>query len=227
MKKTIIGVMFGLLLIGACREKAEEPGIESMEVGSFPQKFQATITKGTGANTLLSNDVRDILVKENGEVFAATASGVCSSFDGGGWWHSYVDGAGDNSIIDLAQDKEGHLWAGVAEAIKRLDSETWTAFSFTLTALQGNLTTILGSSSGDIWVGTDKGVALFNGITFTSIISDGITTTSIAEKKDGTLLRGTLSGLYQVEDGVQGGVIPGAGSPVMALNGFGDPSINF
>jgi len=217
MKKIIVGIVFGLLLLCACREKSEEQGIESMEVGPFSQKFQRTITKGIGANTLLSNDVRDILAKENGEVFAATANGVCSTFDGGGWWHSYVDGAGDNSIIALTLDSEGRLWAGVAGSIKRLDGEAWTAYSFTLTSLEGNLTSILGSSSGGIWVGTDKGVALFNGAAFEDIISDGISTTSLAEKKDGTLLRGTLSGLYSVEDGVQGDVISEAGSPVMAL----------
>jgi len=216
MRKSIIGALFMLLFLGACREKVDTK--ESMEVGSFLQKVQTTLTKDMVGSGLLSNDVRDILVNEEGEVFVATAEGVCSTFDGGGW-HPYVDMApgADNSIIALTQDREGHLWAGVAGAIKRLEGQTWTSFSFTLTSLEGNLTAILGSSSGGIWVGTDKGVALFNGATFENIISDNITTTSLAETQDGALLRGTLSGLYPVEDGVQGDVIPGAGSPVMAL----------
>src|SRR5574341_671353 len=94
------------LLAGACREKTDMK--ESMEVGTFFQKVQTTITSSLAGSGLLSDDVRDMLVTGDSQVWVATAAGVCSTFDGEGW-HPYLDGApgADNSTLALAQDKDG------------------------------------------------------------------------------------------------------------------------
>jgi len=191
MKKSIIFFLFMFLLLGACREKVDTR--ESMEVGHFVQKIQTTLTSGMVGSGLLSNDVRDILVNEEGEVFIATAKGVCSTFDGGGW-HPYLHEGGDNSIIALTRDREGNLWAGVSGEIKRLEGQTWTAFSFTQTGLLGSLTTILGSGKGGIWVGTDQGFAYFDGSNFEP--KGEMSTTSFVEDRKGNLWRGSDVGLY-------------------------------
>jgi len=174
---------------------------ESMEVGQFLQKIQTTITSTMEGSGLLSDDVRDILVTDDGEAWIATDKGVCSTFDGQGW-HPFLDGAedADNSIIALTRDSEGRIWAGTSGAIKRLDGNTWLAFSFTQSGLQGSLTTMLGASSGGIWVGTDKGFAFFDGTNFQVGLGDSISTTSFIEDIFGNLWRGTDKGLFMYQD---------------------------
>lgn len=191
-------VPFIFLLLGGCRGNVDVK--ESMEVGTFLQKIQTTITSADVGSGLLSNDIRDILVTADGQVWVATAAGVCSTFDGQGW-HPYVDGApgADNAVIALTSDAAGNIWAGTAGVVKKLDGQVWTAYGFTQSGLTGSLTTILGSSQGGIWVGTDKGFAYFDGGDFQ--VKGGISTTSFAEGPDGSLWRGTDSGLHRLSSG--------------------------
>lgn len=191
--------MCACFILGACRDKEDLK--ESMEVGQFLQKIQATLTSTMAGSGLLSDDVRGMLVTEDGEVWIATDKGISSTFDGQGW-HPYLDGAqgADNSIIALTRDSEGRIWAGTSGAIKRLDANTWLAFSFTQSGLRGSLTTVFGSSSDGIWVGTDKGFAFFNGADFQVGPGDSISTTSFIEDESGNLWRGTDQGLFMYED---------------------------
>jgi hypothetical protein len=199
MKNKLTLFACACLLIGACRGKIDLK--ESMKVGQFLQKIQLTITSTMEGSGLLSDDVRDILVTDDGEAWIATDKGVCSTFDGQGW-HPYLDGAegADNSVVALTRDSEGRIWAGTSGAIKRLDGNTWIAFSFTQSGLQGSLTAILGASSGGIWVGTDKGFAFFNGTNIEVGPGEPISTTSIVEDTFGNLWRGTCQGLFMYED---------------------------
>lgn len=67
-----------------------------------------------------------------------------------------------NYIISMVVDNDGRLWAGTwGGGVSRFDGKSWTTFS-TVEGLPGNHVFMLHKdAAGQIWIGTDKGLALW------------------------------------------------------------------
>lgn len=96
--------------------------------------------------------------------------------------YSTTDGLPDNYVCGgLAVDGNNNIWAGTAVGLGKFDGTTWTSFT-TADGLVNNLTTCVAvDTSGNIYIGTDNGVSVFDGgttwdtlTTADGLISNGI-----------------------------------------------------
>lgn len=121
-----------------------------------------------------------------------------------------------NNVYSIIQDKKGNLWfATTGEGVYRYDGTSFTNFT-TKDGLNSNATFgILEDRKGNIWIGTDTGLSLYDGKSFSYIplvftsgnqeypspspftkqsTTNGVT--SILEDKTGKLWFGTDNGVY-------------------------------
>jgi len=193
---TTIRIGLVLFLIAGCRGSFFEHTTDSIVDEVFIQEIQEEISS---ANGLPGDDVRDIVV-EDGRVWFATDKGL-ASFDGTKWW-KFPD-ASDDDIVSLAVGADSKVWAGTRDVLNELsislEDKNYTWNQHTLSGLGASLTTISAEKDGGIWVGTDKGLYLFQDNTFTST-SMTFTVTALL-KHEGKLFVGGMNGLYVLEQG--------------------------
>ncbi|MEO1011790.1 MAG: two-component regulator propeller domain-containing protein [Bacteroidota bacterium] len=100
------------------------------------------------------------------------------------------DGLSHNSVRHIVQDKNGYLWLGTFSGLNRFDGYEFKSYSGTsnrpdalpnddITALE------LDRESNDLWIGTRKGLALFNIDTnvFRTFLPDGKDPKSIQDEE--------------------------------------------
>lgn len=92
--------------------------------------------------------------------FLSTAGGASldphrpfSSFVHQSW--QTQQGLPQNSVLSLAQTKDGYLWIGTEEGLARFDGSQFTVVS---TGLRNKtISSLLAAKNGDLWIGTDGG----------------------------------------------------------------------
>ncbi|MCI5081528.1 MAG: hypothetical protein MRY78_07555 [Saprospiraceae bacterium] len=103
------------------------------------------------------------------------------------------------------EDKKGNLWFGTtAEGVYKFDGKTFVQYTKS-DGLKSNMTyCIFESSEGEIWLGTDDGLFVFNGNAFSEVyitdpvnsLHDKFCVFNIMEDKNGTLWFATVEGVY-------------------------------
>lgn len=106
-------------------------------------------------------------------------------------------GLPQNSVLSLAQSKDGYLWIGTEEGLARFDG---SHFAVIATGLQNKtITALLAGANGDLWIGTNGGgmAKLSDGV-FTSFTTrNGLPNNSIlslSEDSRGVIWAGTDGG---------------------------------
>lgn len=141
----------------------------------------------------------------------ALASAGAQALDPDKQFHHYVkdvwsieEGLPQITVLDIAQDAEGYIWAATQAGVARFDGANFTAFNPDNTpALPGLLTHSLHlDRRGRLWIGTYKGVALYADRQFQAVAPPagraGVDVQTFAELQDGEILVGTPSGLFRV-----------------------------
>lgn len=67
------------------------------------------------------------------------------------------DGLPQNTVVSLAFDAQGYLWAGTFDGASRFDGTSWTTVNMPNRTLSNDVRAILPQSDGSIWFGTFSG----------------------------------------------------------------------
>ncbi|MDA0747428.1 MAG: hypothetical protein O2954_12985, partial [bacterium] len=77
-------------------------------------------------------------------------------------WRSFPELSG-LGLSCLAEDKEGNMWFGVTDGVRRYDGVNWTAFTQEDGILGAPVAAILGARDGSVYAGTPDGISRFDG----------------------------------------------------------------
>ncbi len=111
----------------------------------------------TVARGLPSDDVRDVVVDENGMAIVATAGGIVK-VDGEGTVAEWADSPPVGSISAIVLAADGTLWAGGTEGLARYANGAWARFGEAAA-----ITTMVETPEGGLWVGTMRGLFFVDG----------------------------------------------------------------
>ena len=166
-----------------------------------------TFTTYTTANGLISNNVRDLAIDSNGDLWFGTQLGV-SVFDGTMWIsHNAATDTGfiNNNIETIATASNGDIWIGTSFGVSRYKNGKWEKFTTTNGLGNNQVVYIEEASNGDIWFATIDGASRFDGANWKSFGTiDGLPfggVTHIAEAANGDIWLGTGLGGVEVYDG--------------------------
>ncbi|MBM3237867.1 hypothetical protein FJZ31_16380 [Candidatus Poribacteria bacterium] len=154
----------------------------------FENSWQITTKDG-----IVSDNIQAILADGNGRLWLGTSSRGVNFSDRSWQIFTTESGLADNSITAITEDKIGNLWVGTLNGLCRnsefgirnsefgiSNSEGWEIFTIA-DGLPGNeIRSLTVDKSGNVWVGTDKGIGVFNGIGFRQYTqSDGLSSNSV------------------------------------------------
>ncbi len=113
-----------------------------------------------------------------------------------------AEGLPQNSILTIAQTRDGYLWLGTFEGLVRFDGMRFTVFDRDNTPAfrHNNVFALCQDRHGDLWVGTPAGLVRGRGENWQPVPlrSDGgeVFVNALLEAADGTLWVGTTRGLF-------------------------------
>ena len=164
----------------------------------------------TQETALIDNRISTIMQRGNGEIWIGTPLGV-NWFDGE-TWHPVVgleQGQLDQGVQVIYEDMAGTLWFGLLQKtriqtgnlLSRFDGGVWEIFSAD-EVLNGDVQAISEDGFGNLWVGTNAGVAVYDGSTWHVVTAqDGLllgnSVTAIMNDGDGIIWVGTTAGISQ------------------------------
>lgn len=128
----------------------------------------------TKANTMLPDDqVNDIKIASNGDVWVATKKGVVSI--SGMTWTDYdnpTSTLATYGVTDIEFASNGDIWFANHFYTVRLSGSTWTSWdAFDITNTFSSFFNDLAiASNGDIYGGTNAGLVIYNGSSWTETI---------------------------------------------------------
>jgi len=166
-----------------------------------------TFTSYTIADGLVSDNVLDVCVAADGNVWFGTQLGV-SEYDGTTWTTydqvNYAGMAGDN-ILSIFIDNVGDTWIGTDFGTSVFNGTTWTTYT-TVDGLDNNKVQCINEDGfGNMWFGTINGLSKFDGTTWTTFGSaDGLPfggVNSITIDSDNDVWLGTGLGGVAIYDG--------------------------
>lgn len=119
-----------------------------------------------------------------------------------------IEGLSYNTVFDIEQDKQGFLWIATAEGLNRYDSYGFKHYytdTTTHSILSNDIPALLVTNDGRLFVGTNKGLCLFNPELdqFTSIFHKDESPGEIhdmIETGEGMVLITSAMGVYIVEE---------------------------
>jgi ligand-binding sensor domain-containing protein len=136
-----------------------------------------TFTSYTTTDGLINDNVLDVSVGANGNVWFGTQFGV-SEFDGT-TWTSYDQatyaGMADDNILSIFIDNAGDPWIGTDYGTSVYNGTTWTTYT-TADGLGNNkVQSINEDGLGNMWFGTINGLSKFDGTNWTTFgTADGL-----------------------------------------------------
>jgi ligand-binding sensor domain-containing protein len=122
-----------------------------------------------------------------------------------GWEAPYNGQSATDSIFSVIIDTKGNLWFGGTNGVQRHNNnmDPKSDNDYYINELPNKrVHAIAEAPDGKIWVGTENGLAVFNGTSWTNITSKLTSNkfvTAIAFKADGSALIGTKKGLSEVK----------------------------
>ena len=173
----------------------------SIETGLIDNRVLTAIQRGSDGAT-----------GNEGEIWVGTPIGVIWS-DGEAWHPvlNAVDGGRLNAGVQtIYEDKAGGLWFGLlpggSDKLSHFDGVQWRVFSGDDGLPKGDVHAIVADDTGNLWVGTTEGVAVYDGSNweiFTTINSPLIDNDVQAMMRDreGVIWIGTTSGISLFDRG--------------------------
>jgi len=166
--------------------------------------FDASSTPG-----MSSQDIRDVLIDDRGQLWLGSYGGGVYRFDGAEVERIGLEqGLPHNVVYDLLLDREGTLWIGTAGGLARLDADRTLTVWTRADGLPNDRVFALFQGNGPgIWLGTfGGGLVHFDDGTFRVWNrSDGLASDqvhSIVSDRDDRVLVGTYDGgFHAIEDG--------------------------
>jgi len=127
------------------------------------------------SSLLAGRDVRSAAIDPNGFLWIGTSNGLLM-YDGTTWTTFTVeDGLGNNSIGQIAIDKDGVVWA-VSEGVSRYKDGEWMTFTQEDGLAGGYIHSIAIAPNGDVWCSTMyEGISHYDGETWETFTTyDGL-----------------------------------------------------
>jgi ligand-binding sensor domain-containing protein len=163
---------------------------------------------------LIQNQIRDLFIDKDDNVWFGGAGLGISVFDGENWttYNTTNSGLPDDGIRRIRQDlNDGSMWIATNNELARFDGENWQTWQISNSGIPSNyVISVLQTANGDIWVGTwDAGMARFDGENWTVYNTSNSPLPSnhvraLAQDLNGDIWIGTdqfgvavLSGLYE------------------------------
>ncbi len=148
--------------------------------------------------------MRAVLVDRSGRLWAATNGGL--SVLEGEAWRSYRVGEGlpSNSLIGLAEDREGNVWIGTDGAgLTRFSGGRFRTFTSRDGLASDVILALRADAGGTLWIATNGGLSRFSGGRFVSfpgtaagLRSDSVT--QVVEDARGDVWVGTSRGVSRI-----------------------------
>ncbi|HEY2942864.1 MAG TPA: two-component regulator propeller domain-containing protein, partial [Vicinamibacteria bacterium] len=175
-------------------------------VGLMQLKDGTVLTHGR-AQGLTDEDVYVVAPASGKGLWVGTSGGEIALFSKGRFTpvagRAVLRGA---TVLALREDREGRLWVGTAQGLRRLDGGRWTSYDARDGLPAGSVRSILEDREGRLWIGTDgAGLARRDGNRFVALTTrDGLPSDhlrALLEDRDGTLWVATYGGLAALRDG--------------------------
>jgi ligand-binding sensor domain-containing protein len=110
----------------------------------------------------LSDYVVETFEDSKGNLWFGTISDGAARYDGKTLtWFSPKTGLGGDTVVSIAEDKQGAIWLGTEGGVSRFDGKDFVTYS-NEAGLPGTRCYLLVDRKGTIWVGTERGVFSFN-----------------------------------------------------------------
>lgn len=154
------------------------------------------------------NKILSAYEDENGDIWFGTDNGLSIYHKGKFSTLAIKDGLHSNTIRTIYRDRKGSIWfsSGIAGGgISNKTKDRFRYFTEDHGLLSNVVVCIAEDRDGNIWFGTDSGVSVFDGKSFSNYTSaNGLTNEAVISlfyDKSGTMWIGTYDGLYKYEDG--------------------------
>jgi signal transduction histidine kinase/ligand-binding sensor domain-containing protein/CheY-like chemotaxis protein len=170
--------------------------------GLFKEKGGRIVRLSTD-DGLLTNRMRLVSTDGDGTVWLGTTSGFMSYRDGKFTAYSFGWGAAEAvDITTMTTDREGNVWLGSrTDGLIRLRRGQFTSYGARHGLPADYAASVLEDSQGTMWVGTDAGLAMFEGDTIRSLArGHGLPSklvSSIVEDRDHHLWVATEDGAFR------------------------------
>lgn len=130
----------------------------------IPIGFTQTFFNYTTTDGMIDNNILDLALDGNGNLWIGTQNGV-SKFDGVSVWTNYTttDGLVDNTVEGVFADAAGNFWAGTSFGVSKFDGTTWTTYTETDGLGDNRVYCIEQDNSGNMVFGTIDGFTVFDG----------------------------------------------------------------
>ena len=132
--------------------------------------FSQTFTTYTTVDGLPTNNLRDIAISGNGEIWLATQQGVVM-YDGTSFTThntSTHPGLLSNDITCVASTSNGDVWAGTDLGVSVFDGTLYTSYTTADGLSDNEIRNIKEAPNGDIWLATINGATRYSGGSFTA-----------------------------------------------------------
>lgn len=138
--------------------------VQAQILGETPREYKQRIW--TREDGLPSNSIRAIHQTKDGFLWIATGIGL-ARFDGVRFKifdMSNTPAFPRNECTALAEDGNGGLWVGTSKGLLRKHNEDWMCYTTQDSLWADNITALLGTTMGEVWIGTELGpVRFFDG----------------------------------------------------------------
>ena len=211
----LVTVLAILLILSSCngqQHKNELPPANSEKntEGYTPYTQNSSYSLFSDVDNQISQVVRTLFQDSKGNLWFGTENGAFQ-YDGDTLIHinDIISESGKGvTIKEITENKDGVIWIGHTDGISSISEDTVTNYYESDGLISNDVWSIVADQKGQLWIGTIKGVCVFNGREFTKFtLPEGeIDTTlgvsskrmvhSIFEDRKGTLWFSTNAGLF-------------------------------
>ena len=179
-------------------------GSDQGQVCRFDPGIEGCVEFYRGEEGMATAPLTSLTVSAEGEVYFTTAGGGLSGFDGAAWRTFLVgdEAVPGNTIRDLVQGDDGHIWVAAVGGAARLSREdaadvvVYTPANSPLPAV--DVQVVQPNHNGGLWLGAE-GASFYDGSTWTNFTTEdglaGSAVRAIAADDQNRIWIGTATGL--------------------------------